>query len=151
ASFVRGFMDRAKVLKIDYNLIEAFDQPWKSSIEGRAGEHWGIMDADRHDKFPIQGPVLEDPNWKYWALCSTVLGFLAAGLFLLRRPDLKIRGQVFSVLIFQIAIALGTELARQASDEYMSPRDIVFWAIMITAQVLLAIILLTDAVEIADV
>ncbi|MCE9625812.1 MAG: glycosyltransferase, partial [Deltaproteobacteria bacterium] len=151
ASFVRNFMDRAKDLKIDYNVIEAFDQPWKSSIEGRAGEHWGIMDADRHDKFPIQGPVLEDPNWKWWALCSTMLGFFAAALFLLRRPDLKIRGQLFTVLIFQVAIALATQLARQASDEYMSPGDIVFWSVMISAQVMLAIILLTDAAEIADV
>ncbi|HKY62129.1 MAG TPA: hypothetical protein VJR29_01810, partial [bacterium] len=46
ASFVRGFMAKATELKLDYNLIEAFDQPWKSSIEGRAGEHWGLMDAD---------------------------------------------------------------------------------------------------------
>ncbi len=151
AEFVRGFMAKAKDQKIDYNIIEAFDQPWKSDIEGRAGEHWGIMDADRHDKFPIQGPVLEDPNWKWWALCSTLLGLFAAALFLLRRPGLRIRGQVFTVLIFQAAIALGTQLAREASDQYMSPGDIVFWSIMISAQVLLAIILLTDAAEIADV
>lgn len=151
ATFVRSFMAKAKELKLDYNLIEAFDQPWKSAIEGRAGEHWGVMDADRRDKFPIQGPVLEDPNWKWWALCSTVLGFLAAALFLYRRPDLKIRGQVFTVLIFQAAIALATQLAREASDQYMSPGDIVFWSVMISAQVLLAVILLTDAAEIADV
>ncbi|HCU25294.1 MAG TPA: cellulose synthase [Deltaproteobacteria bacterium] len=151
AGFVRAFMARAKEYKFDYNLIEAFDQPWKSSIEGRAGEHWGVMDADRHDKFPIQGPVLEDPNWKYWALWSTVLGFFAAILFLSRRPDLKLRGQVFSVVILQVAVALATQLAREASDEYMSPGDIAFWGIMIAAQVLLAIILLTDAAEIADV
>jgi exo-beta-1,3-glucanase (GH17 family)/cellulose synthase/poly-beta-1,6-N-acetylglucosamine synthase-like glycosyltransferase len=151
AQFVRSFMSRAKELKVDYNLIEAFDQPWKSKIEGRAGEHWGIMDADRQDKFPVSGPVLEDPNWKYWALSSIMLGFLTASLFLLRRPDLKVKGQIFSVLIFQVAIALGTQLARAASDEYMSPGDIVFWSIMIAAQVLLAIILLTDAAEIADV
>lgn len=151
ATFVRGFMAEAKERKIDYNIIEAFDQPWKSAIEGRAGEHWGVMDADRRDKFPIQGPVLEDPNWKWWALCSTVLGFLSAALFLYRRPNLKIRGQVFTVLIFQAAIALATQLAREASDQYMSPGDIVFWSVMISAQVLLAVILLTDAAEIADV
>jgi len=151
AAFVRGFMARAKKEKINYNIIEAFDQPWKSSLEGRAGEHWGIMDADRLDKFPVSGPVLEDPNWKYWALSSTVLGFMAASVFLFRRRDIKVRGQIFSVLIFQIAIALGTQLAREASDQYMSPSDIVFWGVMISSQVLLAIILLTDAAEIADV
>jgi cellulose synthase/poly-beta-1,6-N-acetylglucosamine synthase-like glycosyltransferase len=151
AEFVRGFMARAEELKVDYNLIEAFDQPWKSAIEGRAGEHWGVMDANRRDKFPIQGPVLEDPNWKWWALCSTVMGFLAAGFFLLRRPDLKLPGQIFSVLIFQIATAFATQLAREAADQYMSPGDIAFWSIMLAAQLLLAIILITDATEIADV
>jgi exo-beta-1,3-glucanase (GH17 family) len=151
ADFLRRFMKRAEELKINYNIIEAFDQPWKSALEGRAGEHWGVMDADRRDKFPLSGPVLEDPNWKFWAIGSTFLGFLAALLFLARRSDLSLRGRVFSIVIFQLAAALATQLAREASDQYMSPGDIVFWAVMITAQVLLAIIFLTDAAEIADV
>ncbi|HEX5034816.1 MAG TPA: glycosyltransferase, partial [bacterium] len=151
ASFVRGFMAKATELKLDYNLIEAFDQPWKSSIEGRAGEHWGLMDADRAEKFPFQGPVLEDPNWKWWAMCSTVLGFFGSCLFLMRRQNIKLPGRIFSVLIFQVAVALGVQLAREASDQYMSPGDIVFWAVMISSQLLLAVILLTDAAEIADV
>ncbi len=151
AQFVRDFIQRAENSKINYNIIEAFDQPWKDVTEGRVGEHWGMMDADRHEKFPIKGPVLEDPNWKYWAASSTFIGFLASSLFLFRRRHLKVRGQVFSVIVFQLAAALATEMAREASDQYMSPGDIIFWGIMITAQVLLAIILLTDAVEIADV
>lgn len=151
ADFVRRFMQRAEEEKVNYNIIEAFDQPWKSSLEGRAGEHWGMMDADRREKFPISGPILEDPNWKYWAIASTLLGFLAASLFLMRRPDLRWKGQLFSVVMFQLAAAFATQLAREASDQYMSPGDILFWSVMITAQVLLAIILLTDATEIADV
>lgn len=151
AVFVRGFIRKAEEQKINYNIIEAFDQPWKSATEGRAGEHWGIMDADRNEKFPIKGPVLEDPNWKYWAASSTLIGLLACSFFLFRRKDLKVWGQVFSIVVFQLAAALATELARTASNDYMSPGDIVFWAMMITAQVVLAIILLTDAVEIADV
>lgn len=151
AHFFRDFVRRAEVLKTNYNVIEAFDQPWKNATEGRVGEHWGIMDADRHDKFPISGPVLEDPNWKYWALSSTVLSFLAISLFLFRRPGLRLRGQIFSVLVLELAVALATELARAAADRYMTPGEIAFWTVMVSAQVLLAIILLTDAVEIADV
>ncbi len=151
AWFVREFIRRAEAEKINYNIIEAFDQPWKSALEGRAGEHWGIMDADRREKFQLKGPVLEDPNWKYWALSSTLIGFLAAVVFLMRRPHLKKRGQFFSMIVFQLAAAFATQMAREASDQYMSPGDIVFWTFMITAQAILAIILLTDAVEIADV
>ncbi len=151
ADFVRSFIRRAESLHLRYNLFEAFDQPWKSATEGEVGEHWGIMNADRQEKFPMQGPVLEDPNWKYWALSSTVVGFLATSLFLFRRRDVRKRGQIFSVIIFQVLVALVTQLARQAADQYMSPGDIAFWSIMSAAQTLLAIILVTDAMEIAEV
>lgn len=151
AAFIRDFVQQAEEKKIFYNIIEAFDQPWKNTLEGRAGEHWGIMDATRREKFPLKGPVLEDPNWKYWAMSSTIVGFLAATLFLFRRRNLHLRGQIFSVLICQALAALATEMARQGSDQYMSPGDIVFWTVMITLQALLAIIFLTDAVEIAEV
>ena len=140
AAFIRDFVQRAEEMGIEYNIIEAFDQPWKSQIEGRAGEHWGIMDADRQEKFPLQGPVLEDPNWKYWALSSAIIGFLSILVFFSRRHHLKLKGQIFSIIIFQLAAAAATQLAREASDQYMSPGDILFWTIMITAQVYLAII-----------
>jgi exo-beta-1,3-glucanase (GH17 family)/cellulose synthase/poly-beta-1,6-N-acetylglucosamine synthase-like glycosyltransferase len=151
ATFTRQFVNRAEAKQIKYNLIEAFDQPWKSQLEGRAGEHWGILNADRREKFSLQGPVLPDPNWKFWMLSSTLLGFFTAYLFLARRPHLKIRGQIFSVIVFQLMAALITQLAREASDQYMSPGDIIFWSAMITSQVLLALILITDTAEIADV
>ncbi len=151
AKFIRTFASRAEAKNIKYNLIEAFDQPWKSRIEGNAGEHWGILTADRQEKFPMIGPVLPDPNWKFWTISSTLLGLFGAFLFLARRPRLRIRGQIFSVVIFQVLAALITQLAREVSDQYMSPGDIAFWSIMITSQVLLAIILITDTAEIADV
>ena len=55
---------RAEALGIDYNIIEAFDQPWKT-FEGSVGAYWGLFDAtraaeirlDRSDRRP--GP-LED-------------------------------------------------------------------------------------------
>lgn len=34
----------------DFNWVEAFDQPWKSQIEGTVGANWGIFNADRHAK-----------------------------------------------------------------------------------------------------
>ncbi|QQR80331.1 MAG: glycosyltransferase [Deltaproteobacteria bacterium] len=151
ADFVRRFVQRAEEEKIPYNIIEAFDQPWKSVTEGNVGEHWGLMDADRHDKFPLQGPVLEDPKWKYWAISSSVLGFLGTAVFLSRRRDLKKRGQFISMAVFQGLAAFSTQMARQASNQYMSPGDIVFWGVMITAHFLLAILMVTDAMEIADV
>ena len=41
-----------KAQNIDYFVIEAIDQPWKSyDLEGKAGGYWGVWDADRQPKF----------------------------------------------------------------------------------------------------
>jgi len=151
ARFVREFIVRAERERIPYNVIEAFDQPWKSAIEGRAGEHFGIMDADRADKFPLSGIVLEDPNWELWTTSSVIVGIIAMFSFLMRRPQLRLRGKIFSAIVIQAVVTSAVQLAREASDEYMSPGDIAFWTIMLAAQALLAVIFLADAAEIADV
>src|SRR5574337_298765 len=71
ARYLREFLRYAAKEKLPYNVIEAFDQPWKRALEGTAGGYWGIFDVQARPKFPMQGPVTEDPRW--W------LGWLAAG------------------------------------------------------------------------
>ncbi|MCK0208454.1 glycosyltransferase [Starkeya koreensis] len=56
AKIIREFAARADALGIEYNLIEAFDAPWKS-FEGSVGQYWGVLDADRELKFPLSGPI----------------------------------------------------------------------------------------------
>ncbi|TSJ61715.1 glycosyltransferase [Starkeya sp. 3C] len=56
AQVIRSFASRADALGIEYNLIEAFDAPWKS-FEGSVGQYWGVLDADRAVKFPLTGPI----------------------------------------------------------------------------------------------
>ena len=63
ASVIRSFLSRAEALGMDYNIIEAFDQPWKTS-EGSVGAYWGLFDTDRHLKFPWSGPIVDGGRWK---------------------------------------------------------------------------------------
>lgn len=56
-----------------YNLIEAFDQPWKRASEGAVGGYWGLYDADRQDKGVLEGPVSNLHYWPQWLLASAVL------------------------------------------------------------------------------
>ena len=58
AQVMRSFLAAAQARGIDYFVMEAFDQPWKTSFEGRAAGYWGLYDLDRHAKWPMQGPVL---------------------------------------------------------------------------------------------
>ena len=115
AYFIREFVRRAKAERVSYNIVEAFDQPWKGETEGRAGGHWGIMDADRQEKFPMTGPVLEDPHWKYWALSSSTIGLLAIAAYFVRRRKLLFEGQIVSASIMPAAGPNLTILAREAS------------------------------------
>jgi exo-beta-1,3-glucanase (GH17 family)/glycosyltransferase involved in cell wall biosynthesis len=74
ATVLRQFVARADALGIDYNIIEAFDQPWKTA-EGSVGRYWGMFDASRHPKFAWTGPISNADYWKIAALAIAV-GFL---------------------------------------------------------------------------
>jgi exo-beta-1,3-glucanase (GH17 family) len=64
ARFVRDFVGRARREGWRYNLIEAFDQPWKRAQEGAVGGYWGLFDTDRRDKGVLAGPVSNVPAWR---------------------------------------------------------------------------------------
>ncbi|MDD1528868.1 glycosyl transferase family 2 [Bradyrhizobium sp. WBOS7] len=66
---LRNFVTRAEALGMDYNIVEAIDQPWKY-FEGGVGPYWGILNANREPKFAWTGPV-ENPD--YWKLMGIAL------------------------------------------------------------------------------
>lgn len=73
ARFIRGFVALAEANGWRYNLIEAFDQPWKRASEGAVGGYWGLYDADRQDKGVLEGPVSNLALWPQWWLASAAL------------------------------------------------------------------------------
>jgi cellulose synthase/poly-beta-1,6-N-acetylglucosamine synthase-like glycosyltransferase/exo-beta-1,3-glucanase (GH17 family) len=77
AELMRGFVARANALGIDYNLIEAYDQPWKT-IEGSVGAYWGLFDNQSHQpKFAWSGPLTDEDGWKSGAVAVAVGVFLS--------------------------------------------------------------------------
>ncbi|NQD91804.1 beta (1-6) glucans synthase [Pseudomonas sp. CrR25] len=84
ARFIRGFVALAEQYGWRYNLIEAFDQPWKRISEGAVGGYWGLYDADRRDKSVLAGAVSNLPHWPLWLTASLALGLLT--LLLAGRP-----------------------------------------------------------------
>ncbi len=66
---LRTFVAQAAAVGMDYNIVEAIDQPWKF-FEGGVGPYWGILNAAREPKFAWTGPV-EDPD--YWKLATVAL------------------------------------------------------------------------------
>jgi exo-beta-1,3-glucanase (GH17 family) len=84
ALFIRRFVAMAEENGWRYNLIEAFDQPWKRVSEGAVGGYWGLFDADRQDKGILAGPVSNLPHWPWWLGVSGLI--LLATLLLGGRP-----------------------------------------------------------------
>jgi len=74
AEVLRDFVARAEALGIDYNIVEATDQPWKI-FEGSVGPYWGLWDDARNPKFAWKGPITHPGHWQLAGL-AIVLGFL---------------------------------------------------------------------------
>src|SRR6478752_874637 len=74
AQIIRDFVTRADAMGIDYSIVEAFDQPWKT-FEGSVGAYWGMFDNDRQPKFVLTGAV-ETPNWVLKTVAALAIGLL---------------------------------------------------------------------------
>ena len=76
AKFLRRFIQRAEQEGIVFYVMEAFDQPWKSDIEGSVGGHWGVFDSFRNPKFEPDRPIIAIPQWKLLAAASVLVALL---------------------------------------------------------------------------
>jgi exo-beta-1,3-glucanase (GH17 family)/cellulose synthase/poly-beta-1,6-N-acetylglucosamine synthase-like glycosyltransferase len=74
AEIIRDFITRTDAMGIDYSIVEAFDQPWKTS-EGSVGPYWGLFNAARQPKFALTGPV-ETPNLVRNLMTAIAIAFL---------------------------------------------------------------------------
>jgi exo-beta-1,3-glucanase (GH17 family)/cellulose synthase/poly-beta-1,6-N-acetylglucosamine synthase-like glycosyltransferase len=74
ASVLRNFVARAEAIGMDYNIVEAIDQPWKF-FEGGVGPYWGILNAAREPKFSWTGPIVNPDYWKL-ATIALLVGIL---------------------------------------------------------------------------
>lgn len=73
AKFIRALIEVANKNGFDYNIVEAFNQSWKSELEGVVGANWGLFSVDRKEVFPLTGKVYENPDWRNGVIASTIL------------------------------------------------------------------------------
>ncbi|MCC7047649.1 MAG: hypothetical protein IT562_13130 [Alphaproteobacteria bacterium] len=106
ARFLAAFTALARDKGLDYNIVEAFDQPWKTAHEGTVGGNWGIVDAERQPKFALGQPVVERPSWQLEAGGAALLGVLATFFAARQRP-----GPAGQLALALLAQALASMLA----------------------------------------
>lgn len=73
AKFIRALIKVANDNGFDYNIVEAFNQPWKSAMEGVVGANWGLYSMDRQEVFPLTGAVYENPQWHKGLIASIII------------------------------------------------------------------------------
>jgi exo-beta-1,3-glucanase (GH17 family) len=144
ARFMRGFVAMAEQEHWQYNLIEAFDQPWKRAREGAVGGYWGLYDTDRIDKSVFSGPISNFPNWP-------TLFCLSSGIILLtlfiggRHPGMS----GFQWLNFSGVVAAGAVLivmqGRQFSIISRNGWEHL-WAVMVLGQAAVVYFLVLSAI-----
>jgi exo-beta-1,3-glucanase (GH17 family)/cellulose synthase/poly-beta-1,6-N-acetylglucosamine synthase-like glycosyltransferase len=87
ASVLRNFVTRAEAIGMDYNIVEAIDQPWKF-FEGGVGPYWGILDASREPKFAWTGPIVNANYWKLAAIALLVGILMSLPILRIEQPSI---------------------------------------------------------------
>jgi exo-beta-1,3-glucanase (GH17 family)/cellulose synthase/poly-beta-1,6-N-acetylglucosamine synthase-like glycosyltransferase len=85
AMVLRNFVSRAEAIGMEYNIVEAIDQPWKF-FEGGVGPYWGILNAAREPKFSWVGPIVNPDYWKLATIAVLVGILMSLPIFKLARP-----------------------------------------------------------------
>jgi glucan 1,3-beta-glucosidase len=124
ARYMREFLRYAGTVDMPYNVIEAFDQPWKREQEGTVGGYWGIFDDQARPKFSMQGPVVEEPRW-YLGLAAGGAGLV---LFLLAAPWRRHwQGAKGWLALALGGFASGTAMAWQFRQIWFAARNSLDW------------------------
>ncbi len=150
ALFLRKFFNIAQQRGLDYFVMEAFDQPFKTSFEGRAAGYWGMFDMDRQAKWSMTGPVMETPGWASWAGVSVFGAALAAGLLLSRRPDIRLPGKLLVAGLVQAFGAVFTLVLLAMAGKYLSHGAEIVWGTLAAGQALLLFLLMAESFELAE-
>lgn len=130
-SIFRTIADREK---FEYNIVEAFDQYWKARQEGTVGAAWGLLDAERRDKFELGKPVSAEPNWPTLYVMSTLLsGLLVLAMTMWRRRAEAKQIAIFAVFAQMTATAyvesVWIDISRAFYFERMA--GVAFWALLL--------------------
>lgn len=151
AKYLRQFLNRATAEKVTYYVIEAFDQPWKMSLEGSAGAYWGIFNADRQVKFQPEGDILSLPQWRNWATGAGVLSIALMTVFLFTRKRMELPGQLFFGVVANLAASVVLWTVSIGAQQYQTTLSIIMWSILLLMQIMAVLILLIESLEIAEV
>lgn len=106
ARYLREFLQLAAQQGWNYNVIEAFDQPWKRLLEGTVGGYWGLYNSDLQPKFGFSGALAErHDGWVPLGLAA--VGLLLLGGFALAQGERQIITLISAATLGALMAAMG--------------------------------------------
>lgn len=150
AMFLRNFLARVKDEKVIYYIIEAFDQPWKTDIEGAVGAYWGVYDADRNPKFEFTQPIVPVPSWRVLAGISIILAGITFGLLLIDSRSMRGHGRSFLAIVSFFAATAIVWIVYEYSSLYLTVGTVIIGVLLVLGMIGLLAVLLAEAHEWAE-
>jgi cellulose synthase/poly-beta-1,6-N-acetylglucosamine synthase-like glycosyltransferase/exo-beta-1,3-glucanase (GH17 family) len=150
ATFLRLFLKRVSEDPYIYYLMEAFDQPWKTDIEGAVGAYWGVYDVDRNPKFEFTQPIVPVPEWELLAGISLTLAFITFGLLLIDSKTLRGHGRSFLAIVSYLAATAIVWIVYEYSSLYQTVGTIIIGILMAVGMIGIFLVLMAEAHEWAE-
>jgi cellulose synthase/poly-beta-1,6-N-acetylglucosamine synthase-like glycosyltransferase/exo-beta-1,3-glucanase (GH17 family) len=128
-----GFLDMAKDNRWSYNIVEAFDQPWKGVHEGSVGPYWGLFDINKQPKFHFVQQTILNPLWRYQMAASVFFGILLT-YFGLRNQRVNL---AHSITYGAAAQAMGFGIAMAATYPFIYYMNFGMWVMWVMGIILM--------------
>ena len=107
-----------------FNLIEAFDQPWKTD-EGSVGPYWGLFNADGQPKFSLTG-VVEEQGLTQIAALAVAIGAVVSLFGLISRHPTFLHALAFAVAANALSAAIAVA-AFYPVENYLNVGSAIAW------------------------
>lgn len=142
AKFIRSLLKVAKDNHFDVNIVEAFNQPWKSAFEGVVGASWGLYDSSRQQVFPLTGEVYENVQWfKHLTTSCVIFLILSLRYFKALQTLPTVRLVAFLALLQLFSVLLVNQTAELWYTSYNTAQR-VQTAVIVLASIVLGGLLL---------
>ncbi|MGD2118262.1 MAG: glycosyltransferase family 2 protein [Chromatiales bacterium] len=150
ATFLRRFLSQANQQGLVYYVMEAFDQPWKQSLEGAIGTYWGVYDIHRQPKFTFTEPVSTLPQWRELAVISALIGVLVLTFLFRDSHGLRSRGRSFLAVIAYGAATGAVWIVYSYTQQYMTLGNVLLGVLLLVGMLGVLVVLLAEAHEWAE-
>ncbi|RKT45678.1 glycosyltransferase [Thiocapsa rosea] len=148
--FLRRFLAHAEQAGYVYYVMEAFDQTWKTKLEGATGAYWGVYNTDREPKFVFTQPVVRIPHWQELAGLSVVMAVLLLAFLYRDSASLSSKGKGFLALVMYAISTAAVWIVYDYTRLYMTPATAIVGILLLVGGVGVIVLIMAETHEWAE-